>query len=160
MVAHSPVITGLGLVAAPGYGVDAIWNVIRAGTSGLKPLTLFSSPRYGQILAGEAQRDLTALGAPSYGSRSDQLGWLAAREAIGSAGIDFKNGGERAGVVLGCSVGGSHGSERFLTTLIKQGKMRARPARSWSSTGQRLTSSASACCSARMKASSARSRRT
>jgi 3-oxoacyl-(acyl-carrier-protein) synthase len=129
VVAHSPVITGLGLVAAPGYGVDAIWNVIRAGTSGLKPLTLFSSPRYGQILAGEAQRDLTALGAPSYGSRSDQLGWLAAREAIGSAGIDFKNCAERAGVVLGCSVGGSFESERFLTGLIKRGKMRARPTR-------------------------------
>jgi 3-oxoacyl-(acyl-carrier-protein) synthase len=126
---HSPVITGLGLVAAPGCGVDAIWNVIRTGVSGLKPLTLFSSPRYGQLLTGEAQRDLTALGAPLNGSRSDQLGWLAAREAVCSAKIDFKNSAERAGVVLGCSVGGSFGSEQFLTTLIKQGKMRPRPAR-------------------------------
>ncbi len=129
MTAHSPVITGLGLIAAPGNGVDAIWNFIRTGISGLKPLTLFTSPRYGQILTGEAQRDLTALGAPLNGSRSDQLGWLAAREAVGSAKIDFKDCAERAGVVLGCSVGGSFGSEHFLTGLIKQEKMRPRPAR-------------------------------
>ena len=129
MAARSPVITGLGIVAAPGCGVGNIWNAIRAGATGLKPLTLFSSPRHGQVLAGEAQSDLTALGAPAHGSRSDQLGWLAAREAIGSAEIDFKTCAERAGVVLGCSVGGSFDSERFLTTLIKRGKMRARPTR-------------------------------
>jgi 3-oxoacyl-(acyl-carrier-protein) synthase len=125
----SPVITGLGIVAAPGSSVAAIWNLIRTGASGLKPLTLFSSPRYGQVLAGEVAHDLRALGAPLRGSRSDQLGWLAARESIDSAQIDFKNCAERAGVVLGCSVGGSYGSERFLTTLIKRGKMRARPTR-------------------------------
>ena len=129
MTARSPVITGLGIVAATGCGVGATWNAIRSGQSGLKPLTLFASPRYGQILAGEMPGDLTALGAPAHGSRSDQLGWLAAREAVGSAGINFKTCAERAGVVLGCSVGGSFDSERFLTTLIKRGKMRARPTR-------------------------------
>jgi 3-oxoacyl-[acyl-carrier-protein] synthase I len=129
VAARSPVITGLGIVAATGCGVGATWTAIRGGKSGLKPLTLFASPRYGQILAGEAQSDLTSLGAPAHGSRSDQLGWLAAREAIGSAEIDFKTCAERAGVVLGCSVGGSFDSERFLTTLIKRGKMRARPTR-------------------------------
>ncbi|HEY2952235.1 MAG TPA: beta-ketoacyl-[acyl-carrier-protein] synthase family protein [Verrucomicrobiae bacterium] len=129
MADRSPVITGLGIVAATGYGVDVTWNAIRRAKSGLKPLTLFVSSRYGQILAGEAQRDLTALGAPAHGSRSDQLGWLAASEAIGSAEIDFKTCAERAGVVLGCSVGGSFDSERFLTTLMKRRKMRARPTR-------------------------------
>ena len=129
MAAHSPVITGLGIVAAPGCGVGAVWNAIRAGASGLKPLSLFQSPRYGQVPAGEVQHDLSALGAPSRGSRSDQLGWLAAREAIGSSNIDLAGCAERAGVLLGCSVGGSFDSERFLATLIKRGKMRARPTR-------------------------------
>jgi 3-oxoacyl-(acyl-carrier-protein) synthase len=129
VAARAPVITGLGLISSPGYGVEAAWNLFRAGGSGLKPMTLFSSPRYGPVLAGEAPRDLTALGAPSRGSRSDQLGWLAARQAIGAAQIDFTHCAERAGVVLGCSVGGSFDSERFLTALIKRGKIRARPAR-------------------------------
>lgn len=129
MAARSPVITGLGLIAAPGLGVSVNWNAIRSGISGLKTLTLFASPRYGLGLAGEAPHDLRALGAPSRGSRSDQLGWLAAREAVTAAGIDFANCAERAGVVLGCSVGGSFDSERFLTSLIKHGQMRPRSTR-------------------------------
>lgn len=129
MAALSPVITGLGIVAAPGCGVDPVWNAIAAGTSGLKPLSLFQSPRYGQVLVGEVQLDLSALGAPSHGSRSDRLGWLAVRQAVLSAGIDPHNNPERTGIVLGSSVGGSFDCERFLTTLIKRGKMRARPTR-------------------------------
>jgi 3-oxoacyl-(acyl-carrier-protein) synthase len=129
VAARFPVITGLGIMAATGCGVDEVWNAMRAGKSGLKPLTLFQSPRYGQIPAGEIQQDLLALGAPSHGSRSDQLGWLAAREAIAAAKINFSDCADRAGIVLGCSVGGSFDSERFLTTLIKHGKMRARPTR-------------------------------
>jgi 3-oxoacyl-[acyl-carrier-protein] synthase I len=127
--ARFPVITGLGIMAATGCGVNEVWNAIRAGKSGLKPLTLFQSPRYGQILAGEIRHDLITLGAPSQGSRSDQLGWLAAREAVAAAKINLSDCADRAGIVLGCSVGGSFDSEKFLTTLIKSGKMRARPTR-------------------------------
>ena len=112
-------------MTAAGGGTVEVWDAIRAGTSGLKPLTLFQSPRYGQIPAGEIRQNLLALGAPSRGSRSDQLGWLAARDAIRSSKINLQNCGERAGVVLGSSVGGSFDSEQFLTTLLKRGKMRA-----------------------------------
>jgi 3-oxoacyl-(acyl-carrier-protein) synthase len=129
MSGRNPVITGTGIVAAPGSGVDAIWKAVADGADGLRPLSLFASPRYGQVLAGEIRTDLSALGAPLRGSRSDRLGWLAARDAIASAKLDLNAYGDRAGVVLGSSVGGSYDSERFLTALIKQGRMRARPAR-------------------------------
>ena len=124
-----PVITGIGIVSAAGLNMDEVWQAVTAGTSGLKPLSLFSSPRYGQIPVGEIQHDLLALGAPTRSSRSDKLGWLAARAAIADAKINFENNRERAGVLLGTSVGGSYDSENFLTTLIKQGKMRVRPTR-------------------------------
>ena len=124
-----PVITGLGIVSAAGFGVDEVWRAVASGTSGLTPLTLFQSPRYGQNPTGEIQRDLIALGAPTRSSRSDKLGWLAARDAIADAKINFANCAERAGIILGTSVGGSYDSEQFLTTLIKRGKMRARPTR-------------------------------
>ena len=127
-VSH-PVITGLGIVSAAGLGVEETWRAVAAGASGLKPLSLFQSPRYGQNPTGEIQRDLIALGAPTRASRSDKLGWLAARDAIADAGVDLKNLGDRAGIILGTSVGGSYDSELFLTTLIKRGKMRARPTR-------------------------------
>ena len=107
MAARSPVITGLGIVSAAGFGLDEIWRAVSRGESGLKPLTLFQSPRYGQVSVGEIQRDLVAAGAPVRSSRSDKLGWLAARDAIADAGINFEKGGERAGVILGTSVGGS-----------------------------------------------------
>lgn len=129
MAARSPVITGLGIVSAAGFGMAEVWRAVAAGASGLKPLTLFQSPRYGQILTGEIQRDLTALGAPTRSSRSDKLAWLAVREAIADAKIDLQTCGDRAGVLLGTSVGGSYDSEMFLATLIKRGKMRARPTR-------------------------------
>jgi 3-oxoacyl-(acyl-carrier-protein) synthase len=129
VAARFPVVTGLGIVAAPGCGVGNIWQAVRAGADGLRPLSLFESPRYGQVPAGEIRQNLTALGAPPRGSRSDRLGWLAAREAIAAARLNLENCGDRAGVLLGSSVGGSYDSERFLTALIKRGQMRARPTR-------------------------------
>ena len=116
-------------MAAPGCSVRSVWEAITAGASGLKPLSLFESPRYGQVLAGEAPRDLLALGAPSRASRSDKLGWLAAREALGSAKLPLEMRGDRGGIVLGSSVGGSFDSEQFLTTLMKRGKFHPRPTR-------------------------------
>jgi 3-oxoacyl-(acyl-carrier-protein) synthase len=129
VAARSPVITGVGVIGAPGCGVDEIWSAIAAGHSGLKPLTLFHSPRYGQIPVGEITSDLTALGAPLPGSRSDRLAWLAARDAIRSANLDVSSCADRTGVLLGSSVGGTYDTERFLTALIKQRKMFPRPTR-------------------------------
>ncbi|MEJ0090250.1 MAG: beta-ketoacyl-[acyl-carrier-protein] synthase family protein [Limisphaerales bacterium] len=129
MSARFPVITGLGIVTAAGCGVDEVWAAITSGTSGLRPLSLFQSPRYGQMPVGEIKRDLAELGAPLRGSRSDKLGWLAACEAVALAKINLPAVADRAGIVLGCSVGGSFDSEHFLTALIKRGKMRARPTR-------------------------------
>ena len=108
----------MGIVSAAGFGTDEVWHAVSSGASGLKPLSLFQSPRYGQILTGEIQRDLIALGAPTQSSRSDKLGWLAARAALADSKINFPNGSDRAGVLLGTSVGGSYDSEIFLSTLI------------------------------------------
>src|SRR6516225_1279936 len=103
--ARFPVVTGMGIVAAPGFGMEEIWGAMQNGQSGLRPLSLFESPRYGQVLAGEVRRDLTEMGAPLRGSRSDRLAWLAARQAVNSSKIALRDHADRAGVLLGCSVG-------------------------------------------------------
>jgi len=123
------VITGIGVIAAPGHTIDQIWAAVASGESGLKPLTLFHSPRYGQIPVGEITADLTELGAPLQGSRSDKLAWLAARSAIDSAKLTIEPDGDRFGVLLGSSVGGTYDTERFLRALMKRGVMRPRPTR-------------------------------
>ena len=109
--------------------MEDTWRAFEILRSGLQPLSLFQSPRYGQVLAGEVRQDLSSLGAPRQGSRSDRLGWLAARQAVQSAGIDTAAIGERGGVLMGASVGGSYDSERFLGHLIRSHKMLARPIR-------------------------------
>jgi 3-oxoacyl-(acyl-carrier-protein) synthase len=116
-------------VAAPGRNAEEVWQSVAAGNCGLKPLSLFQAPRYGQVPVGEIRYDLQELGAPLRGSRSDKLGWLAARDAIRSAGINLSDYSDRAGVLLGCSVGGSFDSEKFLISLMKRGVMRPRPTR-------------------------------
>jgi 3-oxoacyl-(acyl-carrier-protein) synthase len=124
-----PVITGVGIVAAPGRNLAEVWQAVASGTCGLKPLTLFQSPRYGQIPVGEIQYDLAQLGAPLRGSRSDKLGWLAARDALRDANLNPADFADRTGVLLGCSVGGSFDSEKFLINLMQRGIMRPRPTR-------------------------------
>lgn len=126
MAARSTVITGVGIIAAPGFGIDQIWSAIASGHSGLKPLTLFQSPRYGQIPVGEISRDLSGFGISLRGSRTDQLALIAAHDAVKSANIEMQSIADRAGVLLGSSVGGSFESEKFMTHLIKRGVIRAR----------------------------------
>ena len=128
-MARHPVITGLGVIASPGCGVETIWEAVAGHRDGLKPLTLFPSPRHGSDQVGEVSLDLLKLGAPRKASRGDRLGWLAAREAIHSAGLPPEAFGDRAGIVFGCSVGGSFDSEGFLIKLIKEGKFRPGPTR-------------------------------
>ncbi len=119
----------MGIVAAPGRNVTEVWQAVAHGTCGLKPLTLFPSPRYGQIPVGEIKQDLIELGAPLRSSRSDKLAWLAARDALRDAKLNPAENADRTGILLGCSVGGSFDSERFLINLMKRGIMRPRPTR-------------------------------
>jgi len=124
-----PVITGLGIIAAPGLNATEVWQAVAGGACGLKPLTLFPSPRYGPVPVGEIRQDLVALGAPLRSSRSDKLGWLAARDALRDANLNPAEFADRTGVLLGCSVGGSFDSEQFLINLMRRGIMRPRPTR-------------------------------
>jgi len=127
--ARFPVITGLGIATAAGIGVESVWQAVQRGASGLRALSVFSSPRHGPLPVGEIPEDLDSLGVPRRGSRSDRLAWLASRDALQSSGLDLSTCGDRAGMFLGCSVGGSFDSEHFLEALIKHGRMRPRATR-------------------------------
>ena len=47
------VITGVGILAPNGIGKDAFWKALRAGTLGIKPVTLFDTSALRSKLAGE-----------------------------------------------------------------------------------------------------------
>ena len=132
MSPRNPVITGAGIVCAAGRGVAPVWESIRSNRSGLGPLTLFSSPRYANHLVGQVRDNVDALAGNVRGSRSDKLSWIAAREALAAAGLDSAPANTdplRVGVMLGATVGGMLGTEKFLAALLRENKHRFGPLR-------------------------------
>jgi len=127
MLQRNPVITGCGIICAAGCGVAAVWKSLRENKSGLGPLTLFSSPRFANHLVGQVREDVDELAGGVRGSRSDKLAWIAAREALAAAGLEPGPGminPARAGVMLGATVGGMLGTEKFLAALLREKKHR------------------------------------
>ncbi len=132
MSRRTPVITGTGIICAAGCGVASVWESIRANRSGLGPLTLFPSPRFGHHLVGQVCEDVELLAGNVRGSRSDKLAWIAAREALTDAGFASSLGNinpARVGVMLGSTVGGMLGTEKVLAALLRENRHRFGPLR-------------------------------
>ncbi|HVM60831.1 MAG TPA: beta-ketoacyl-[acyl-carrier-protein] synthase family protein [Verrucomicrobiae bacterium] len=117
MTRRRVVITGLGIISAAGCGAGEVWQTVRNGRSGLRPLTLFSSPRYGHVPVGQVTADVDRLAGNVRGSRSDKLAWIAAREAVADAGGTLP--ADRQGVVIGATVGGMLGTEKFVADRLR-----------------------------------------
>jgi 3-oxoacyl-[acyl-carrier-protein] synthase II len=104
------VVTGLGAVTPVGIGVEAYWDAITAGRSGVGPLTAVDPEQLPSKVAGEcsdfdpAQR----LGFKEARrlDRSVQLALSATLEAWEAAGIDGKVDKDETGVVFATGIGG------------------------------------------------------
>jgi 3-oxoacyl-(acyl-carrier-protein) synthase len=132
MYSRRPVVTGLGIITAAGCGVSAVWDALRTARSGLGPLTLFASPRYGRHQVGQVRVDVDQLAGVVRGSRSDKLAWIAAREAILQSGLAAPAdgpGAERTGVLLGSTVAGMLGTEEVFGRLLSEQRRRFAPMR-------------------------------
>jgi len=104
------VVTGLGAVTPVGIGVEAYWDAITAGRSGLGPLTAVDPEPLPSKVAGEcsdfdpAQR-LEFKEARRL-DRSVQLALSATLEAWEAAGIDGRVDKDETGVVFATGIGG------------------------------------------------------
>ncbi|HEY4023730.1 MAG TPA: beta-ketoacyl-[acyl-carrier-protein] synthase family protein [Pseudonocardiaceae bacterium] len=101
------VITGIGPVSNIGIGVDAFGAALRAGTSGVSPITSFDTTGFERVVAGEVRefepgRLLRRLPVARWG-RSSLFAAAAARLAVTDAGIDVPDG--RTAVVIGTTTG-------------------------------------------------------
>ena len=47
------VVTGLGVVAPNGVGVEAFWDALMAGRSGIRPIESFDASKHKSRIAGE-----------------------------------------------------------------------------------------------------------
>jgi 3-oxoacyl-[acyl-carrier-protein] synthase II len=90
------VITGIGVLAPNGIGLEAFWESLLAGRSGIGPITLFDASKYNSRIAGEV-KGFDPLDyiepelKPKRMARHTQLAYVAAMMALRDAGLDPDN---------------------------------------------------------------------
>ncbi|MFB7380865.1 beta-ketoacyl-[acyl-carrier-protein] synthase family protein [Kitasatospora purpeofusca] len=105
-------VTGIGVVAPGGVGVPAFWDLLTAGRTATRGITLFDPAGFRSRIAAECDFDPAAHGlGPDEVQRADryvQFAMVAADEAISDAGLDLAAEDPwRIGVSLGTAVGGT-----------------------------------------------------
>jgi len=111
MTKRRVVVTGLGIIAPTGIGVDAAWTAILAGQSGIGPITRFDAAAFPARIAGEVKGfDVTQYLSGKEARRYDTFihyGLVATMEAVQDAGLaDYAGDKERVGVCIGSGIGG------------------------------------------------------
>jgi 3-oxoacyl-[acyl-carrier-protein] synthase II len=132
------VVTGLGMVTPLGCGVEATWAGIKAGRSGLGPITKFDvsdmPSRIGGFLPtdGDAAYNPDDWMEPKEQRKVDEFivfAMAAAKQALGDAGWAPKTHEEQCatGVLLGSGIGGLGGIHDATVTLMEKGPRRISP---------------------------------
>ncbi len=128
------VVTGLGTVNPIGLGVDDTWKHAIEGVSGVGRITAFDpSPFSTQIAAEVTDFDPDAYMPRKAWRRMDrsaQFFWAATHQALGDAGISYEVDApeaERAGVVVGCGIGGLITTQEEIDVLRTRGPDRVSP---------------------------------
>jgi len=90
------VITGIGILAPNGIGLEAFWESLLAGRSGIGPITLFDANGYRSRIAGEIKNFnpedyIEPELKPKRMARHTQLAYAAAMMALRDAGLDPNN---------------------------------------------------------------------
>jgi hypothetical protein len=90
------VITGIGVLAPNGIGLDAFWESLLAGRSGIGPITLFDATQFKSRIAGEVKNFdpleyIEPEWKPKRMARHTQLAYAAAMMALRDAGLDPDN---------------------------------------------------------------------
>ena len=126
------VVTGMGAVTPVGNTVEETWSNIKAGVSGIAPITSFDTSDFDINFAGEVKDfDASALFGRKEARRLDRythLAMEASRQAIDDSGL-LNNGTDRSrvGLVIGSCVGGLNSVLEQYTVLQTKGPSRVNP---------------------------------
>jgi act minimal PKS ketosynthase (KS/KS alpha) len=127
MTRRRVVVTGVGVVAPGRTGTRAFWEMITAGRTATRRISLFDPKGLRSQIAAECEFDperqgLTADQARRL-DRAVQLALVAAREAVDSSGIDLDAlPPEHLGVTMGSAVGCTTGLEEQYVALSEVGQ--------------------------------------
>ncbi len=120
------VVTGVGLVCACGIGTEEAWSALRAGQSGIAPITHFDASAFDCRIAGEVKgfdplnwvekKELKKMG------RFIQLALAAAEFAVKMSGLEITPEiADATGVYIGSGIGGFDVIEREHSKLLQGG---------------------------------------
>lgn len=127
-------ITGMGAISTFGEGAELLWQSLRDGVSGIRPLR--------HERAAEMRVRVAAQVPESYDpaqhfnerllpmlDRTSQFAMVAANEAIAQSGLDFSSGhlAQRSGVVVGTGVGGETTQDEQSRRLYADQSTRVHP---------------------------------
>ena len=126
------VVTGIGAITPLGESAAEFWEGLKAGRSGVGPMTLADPTDYPCRIAGE----VTGFDPENYVekrearrlARFSQLAMAAASEAMAMARLSAANvDAERVGVYLGNGNGGFPTIDESMRVLVERGGMRMSP---------------------------------
>lgn len=125
-------ITGIGVISPVGIGKESFWEALKAGRSGIGPVTRFATDGFPTRIAGEVK----GFDPAAYMDKKDikrmdrfaQYAVAASKMAVADAGLDLeKEERERIGVVLGTGIGGTETFEEQHQILLERGPGRISP---------------------------------
>jgi 3-oxoacyl-[acyl-carrier-protein] synthase II len=125
-------VTGVGLLTPLGIGTEATWEAIRAGKSGIGPITQFDATAFSCRIAGEVKGF-----DPSNYIEKKEIKKMGRFVHFAVATADFALAGsglkvtpeiaEQVGVYIGSGIGGFEVIEREHRTLLEHGPRRISP---------------------------------
>ena len=127
------VITGMGMVSPVGNDVQASWENVCAGQSGIRPLDRFDATGYNTRIGGAVKDlDLEPYLTSKEARKLDAFihyGLVAAQQAVDESGLaQFdKLDRERAGVAIGSGIGGIEYIEKSVIQMHESGPRKVSP---------------------------------
>ncbi|RMH90845.1 beta-ketoacyl-[acyl-carrier-protein] synthase II [Lysobacter pythonis] len=126
------VITGLGILSPLGNDLESTWAAVKAGRSGIGPITHFDPTAFPTRIAGEVRGfDPAAFIAPKDVKKMDPFvhyGVATGLMAIRDAGLDIEGeAAERIGVAVGAGIGGLSGIEETTLKVAQGGPRKISP---------------------------------
>jgi 3-oxoacyl-[acyl-carrier-protein] synthase II len=126
------VITGMGVIAPNGIGVENFWDSLVHGRSGIKTISRFDVSSYPSKIAGEVQdfdpTDYMNSKSARRMDRFSQFGVACSRMALADSGIVLKQiSQDSIGVAVGSAIGGLPHAEEQHSIFLDKGLKRVYP---------------------------------